>query len=312
MRYDIDLIKKESIGKWRGIFSTLGIEIPKDSKTHGSCPLCGPGNNGHRFRCDDKDGSGSWICTQCGAGDGWSLLQLKFGWTFIDAIAKVNEIVGTVEFEPSPQEEDESKKRERMNNLWKSSKPIDGSDGASKYLRGRGIIIGVDPKQVRYCTNCMEPETMSPMPAMVALIRDNLSNTPIGMHRTYLTSDHKKADINSPKKSLGKTANGSIRLMPCTDTLGIAEGIETALAASQLFSMPVWSAIDAGGLEAFYPPEGVHKVVIFGDNDANFTGQKSAYRLANKLYLKEFNVDEPQIPTVRGDDWADVLRKMTK
>ena len=309
MRYDIDKIKKECIGKWRGIFSALGVLVPENPKDHGPCPICGAGNNGHRFRFDDRNGSGSWICNQCGSGDGWAMVQLKFGWTFIDSVARVNEIVGTVEFEPSPKEEDASKKRERMNSLWKSSKPIDGGDCASKYLRSRGIAIGADPTQVRYCLACPEPETMSTMRAMVAMVRDNKTGDPIGMHRTYLSDDFKKADLKSPKKSIGKMACGSIRLMPVTDTVGIAEGIETALSASQLFDIPCWSSIDAGGMESFFPPDGVRKVVIFGDNDANFKGQSSAYRLANKLYLKDFLVDDPQIPDTRGDDWNDVLMK---
>lgn len=306
MRYDVDKIKKDVTGKWRGVYEVLGITVPKDSKTHGPCPCCGGID---RFRMDDKDGRGTWFCNNCGSSDGWALIQLKFGWSFIESVGKVADIVGTVEFEPSPKEEDSTKKRERMNNLWKSSRPIDGSDCASKYLRSRGIVIGADPKQVRYCMACHEPETKTSMCAMVAMIRDNKTGNPIGMHRTYLTEDSNKADLKSPKKSLGKTACGSIRLIPATDTLGVAEGIETALAASQLFSLPVWSVIDSGQMEAFYPPDGIRKVVIFGDNDANFVGQKSAYRLANKLYLKDFIVDDPQIPPTRGDDWADVLKK---
>ena len=47
--------------------------------------------------------------------------------------------------------------------------------------------------------------------------------------------------------------------------LGIAEGIETALAASYRFGVPVWSAI----LESWEPPTGVKRMIVFGDNDEN-------------------------------------------
>jgi len=56
-------------------------------------------------------------------------------------------------------------------------------------------------------------------------------------------------------------------------------------------------------MESFEPPEGVKTVTIYGDNDANYTGQKSAYILANKLALKGVKVNVI-IPEGVGD-WAD-------
>jgi putative DNA primase/helicase len=308
MHYNIDQIKKDVIGKWLGIYQQLGIEVPADPKKHGACPLCGPGNNAHRFRCDNNEGTGRWICSQCGSGDGWSLVMLKYGWSFMDAVRNIAPIIGSVEFVPSPSEEDESKKREFMNKIWKDSGPLTGGDLVTKYLRSRGIVIQPDTTQVRLNPFCHESETNTQMPAMVCMVRD-VSGKPIGLHRTYLTDKAEKADLKSPRKAIGKTARGSIRLMPATDTVGVAEGVESALSAAQLFDMPVWAVVNAGGMESFHPPEGVRKIVIFADNDATFTGQKAAYNLANRLYLKDFIVDDPQIPVIRGDDWNDVLMK---
>jgi putative DNA primase/helicase len=45
-------------------------------------------------------------------------------------------------------------------------------------------------------------------------------------------------------------------------------------------------------------------VVVFGDNDANFTGQDAAYTLAHRLARQGMQVDV-QIPPVVGTDWAD-------
>lgn len=312
MRIDVDRIKKESTNKWRGIYESFGIEVPPDSKTHGPCPICGPGNNSHRFRMDDQDGSGSFICTQCGAGQGFTLLMLKFGWTFIDAVKEVGKVVNTVEFTPAPKEQYETKKREFMNKIWKDSGPLTGGDFVTKYLRSRGIVISPDISQVHLNASCYEAETKTSMSAMVCMVRDR-DGKPTGLHRTYLTDKATKAELKNARKSIGKTANGAIRLMPVTDTVGVAEGIETAMSATQLFDIPTWAVISAGGMESFMPPEGVRKVVIFSDNDASFTGQKSAYFLANKLYLKDYIVDDPQIPDIRGEDWNDVLmREMNK
>ena len=95
-----------------------------------------------------------------------------------------------------------------------------------------------------------------------------------------------------------------MRLGGAKATLGIAEGIETALAASQRFGVPVWSATNAVLLEAWVPPQGVERVLIAGDNDASFTGQAAAFGLARRLVQKGLAV-EIRIPDQVGKDWAD-------
>ena len=57
-------------GNWREILCLLGVNIPMNKK-HGPCPICGGKD---RFRFDDKDKRGTWICNQCGAGDGLNLV----------------------------------------------------------------------------------------------------------------------------------------------------------------------------------------------------------------------------------------------
>ena len=75
------------------------------------------------------------------------------------------------------------------------------------------------------------------------------------IHRTYLTDDGQKADVPTVKKILGSLPPSSaVRLSEPGSTLGIAEGIETALCAAVRFGIPVWAAISAGGLERWTPP----------------------------------------------------------
>ncbi|WP_042065033.1 primase-helicase zinc-binding domain-containing protein, partial [Aeromonas hydrophila] len=57
-------------GQWPFILAELGLSVPKRGQ-HGPCPACGGKD---RFRLDDKEGRGTWICSQCGAGDGLTLL----------------------------------------------------------------------------------------------------------------------------------------------------------------------------------------------------------------------------------------------
>ena len=58
---------ERATGRWREILPQLGIETRFLVNRHGPCPLCGGKD---RFRCDDRDGSGSYYCNQCGPGPG--------------------------------------------------------------------------------------------------------------------------------------------------------------------------------------------------------------------------------------------------
>lgn len=299
---DIEHIKAESTGRWPGILDSLGVEMRHDGK-HSPCPICPGGKD--RFRFDDKDGQGTYICNQCGAGDGWSLLQKVSGMSFVESVKKVSEIIGVVEMKPVSQKPtiDPSK---ALNDLWKSSLPLKGSDPVCCYLHSRGLVL--QPDDVRYCPTCYESDTKKEFPAMVAMFK-NKNGEAVTLHRTYL-GNKCKADIASPKKIMPgkeKLNGGAVRLFPPKDNkIGIAEGIETAIACNQGFDVPTWAALTSVLLESFEPPKGIREVVVFGDADANFTGHKSAYILANKLYLRDYLVS---VVIPKEGDWADELNR---
>jgi len=73
-RLDFDFIREEARGRWPSILHTLSLAVPSKPMQHGPCPACGGKD---RFRFDDKDGRGTWICSQCDphAGDGFQLIQ---------------------------------------------------------------------------------------------------------------------------------------------------------------------------------------------------------------------------------------------
>ena len=93
-------------------------------------------------------------------------------------------------------------------------------------------------------------------------------------YKPYMTPEGIKAPVEAPKKLYaGGARGGLIRLGEPSDVLGIAEGIETALSARTLFKIPVWSAVSVGGFQNFTKvPDGVRKVVVFGDNDRSYAG----------------------------------------
>ena len=88
-------------GRWPEILAALaGLSDAELSDRHQPCPLCGGTD---RYRFDDKDGSGSWFCNQCGgkdqrggAGSGIDLLMRRQGWSFVEAARQVEAFLGLV------------------------------------------------------------------------------------------------------------------------------------------------------------------------------------------------------------------------
>ena len=96
--YDfISEVARAAVGQWASTFNHLGIEVPASRMKHSPCPNCGGKD---RFRCDDKEGRGTYICNQCGAGDGLDLVAKANGCSPLDAARMVASLVGISEGEP--------------------------------------------------------------------------------------------------------------------------------------------------------------------------------------------------------------------
>lgn len=132
----------------------------------------------------------------------------------------------------------------------------------------------------------------------------------VSLHRTYLDKG-RKAPVKAVKKVLGKELSGcAVRLAETDESgvLGLAEGIETALSASELFGVPVWSVVAAFNFRNFVPPKSVRRIIIFGDSDKNFIGQREAYAGAAEIKQRHPDIEvEVRLPEQSGSDWNDVL-----
>lgn len=296
-----DQVKIDVIGRWPGIMASLGIEV--GDGRHTSCPLCGGVD---RFRFDDKEGRGTFYCNHCGSGDGWKMVCTKLGVDFPEAIKEVAGIVGTVDTTAILKEPGLTK--DKMIEIFKGSKPVAAGDPVHQYLTKRGL--SVIPSVLRYHPACWETETKKNQHAMLAVFH-GVDGVGITMHRTYLTGQGEKLNIEKSKKilpSLRKMTGGAARLFPAGEILGIAEGIETAIAAHENMKIPVWAALSATLLESFEPPLGTKGVAIMADNDRNYAGQKAAYSLASRLELKGITANV-YVPQQAGQDWLDVLNE---
>ena len=152
---DFDAVKRDVIGRWDGIYQALGIEVG-DGK-HTACPVCGGKD---RFRCDNKEGKGTWYCSQCDphSGDGWALVQKILNIDFKEAMEQIGGILGSVEKKPLPKEMEGS--REILNKVFGASAPAKDGDYVSRYLKSRGLTAL--PPALRCSSACWCSETKRP------------------------------------------------------------------------------------------------------------------------------------------------------
>lgn len=291
-------------GRWHGILPALGVAEEFLRNKHGPCPMCGGKD---RWRFDDKRGKGTWFCNGCGNGDGYQLLMAFHGWNFREAAEQVKRVVGFVDPSEQPRETDEARAIANCRKVWEDAEKVTSGDPVWQYLHRR---TGIDliPASLRYHPALPYRHgdgSVSYHPAMVAMVSDEIG-AGVTIHRTYLTSDGNKANVRAVRKLMpGKPlAGASIKLGAVAECIGIAEGIETALAASRAFKAPVWACVSAHGLETWKPTEGIARVIVFGDNDEKFAGQAAAYRIAHRLAVAGIAAGV-RIPETVGTDWAD-------
>ena len=294
-------------GHWRLLLPALGV--PREAMTlkHSSCPFCGGKD---RYRWCDYQGSGSWICNQCGNGDGFDLVVRLTGIPFGVLSIKIRDMLGVGRGPHVELRNEGDDFRDKIRSIWgQTVQPKRGSP-VGLYLTRR--IPGLTSSNgLREHPALFNPATTTRGPAMIAMVQSN-DGHPVNLHCTFLTRDGHKVGAEPSKRVMrGPLPEGcAIRLGPIGQTMGIAEGIESALSASVLNEgMVVWSALNGQLLAKWAPPPAVQLVHIFADNDANFTGQAKAFALANRLVVQSKVQTMVHLPRDAGD-WNDELQTM--
>jgi phage/plasmid primase-like uncharacterized protein len=200
---------------------------------------------------------------------------------------------------------------DRIAYLWRQCRPVTAGDPVHRYLCSRLALNSFDVPECLRLHPAMayvhEGEGVGTWPAMVAPLRARDGRV-LSLHRTYLEPGGRKADVPGPVKKLTGTAGplggASIELhQPERGRIGIAEGIETALAARCASSVPTVAAYCAGNLAAWKWPAGVQRLVIFADADA--AGRAAADELRARALAAHLRC-EVLTPTDDGADWCDV------
>lgn len=293
-------VKDFAHGQWPKIIGQLVGEQYTNPRKHLACPGTGDAGKGTpRFRFADKFGNGNFFC-HCSDGekDGFDLLMCVNGYDFKSAKRDVESLIGECPKDDSYVAQGKTF-AEQMRTKAVSTK-------TSAYLASRGLEVapGLEwIKEIPYHDE--DGKSIGLYAAMAApIMRDGKFLT---YHITYL-SNGSKADVPIVRKILSGPANSgaSCPLYEAAEAMGVAEGVETAIAAKMIFCLPVWAALNTALMAAWEPPAIAKRVTIFGDNDANYAGHAAAYQLAHRLVKKGLEV-EIQIPPTVGHDWNNVL-----
>jgi putative DNA primase/helicase len=191
--------------------------------------------------------------------------------------------------------------------------PLPQSSSASRrtageaYLHKRGIDIAAVPDHGGLRWHPRTPWGRGKTTGcIISRFTDIVTGEPRGIHRRPI-------DGQKPL-TLGTMRGCVVRLWPdeqVTIGLVLAEGIETALAASQVIHrgtllQPIWAAGHAGNMADFPVLAGIEALTLIVDSDASGTGQDSAWKCAQRWRAAGREVVR-LIPRRLGDDFNDII-----
>lgn len=340
-KLDFDQVRASANGRWAQIYGSI-LEF-KDAlasagkNRHVECPVC----KRKRFRLfKDYQDTGGGICTCSDYPDGFMLLRAVWNYGPTDTYELFKRVAETLGGEhsslppvverpkPAPRKLDQralSALQLVHGQLLPISHPSAGPMRA--YLTSRGIDPRGCPPDLMFhpALDYSEQQEdgsykdLGKHPAMVAVVR-TVKGAIVTLHRTYLTSDGKKAPLSEAKKLMPKAvpysiAGSCIRLDAAVDTIHVVEGIETGLSVRAITAEPTWVAISANYLPAFARPPGVTRIVLWVDLDRSGAGNRFSQELADRLMSEGVSVQmyTPHGPIPLAEksvDWNDVHRSL--
>jgi DNA primase len=246
----------------------------------GRCPL--HGEKTASFKVDP--GKQRFICFGCGAkGDAIDFVAAIERVSKGEAIKRLREIVGDERAKPArpaerppPPDARAKKNRELAQEVWRQTETI--ADGLPfDYLtRRRGITVW-DCDRVRWHPRC--PWQGGTAGCIVCPVTDHATGYTTAIWRIWPSMTE---PMKGRRMGLGPAKGSAARLFWAeSDELLIAEGVEDALAAHQLYGLPAWAALSAGNMGALILPARFRRVLIVPDNDP--PGLDGAQRLARRL-----------------------------
>jgi DNA primase len=270
-----------------GVAAKAGVKLHRAGREwKGRCPFHNDNTPSFTIYADDRRAH----CFGCGwTGDVLDMVQKAYGVKLPAAIEMLDSgALRDLEQQLAPAKP-KPDLRPLIDRILRGSSPIEGTP-AEAYLRRRGITVPLlgalrfarlAPPKIEG-NGVLAANGPAPLPAMVAVVSDQAGGV-VGIQRTYLTDDGRKAATTDPKGkvkySLGDVMGGAIRLGPVIpEGLALCEGVEDSLSLMEMGAASAWAAAGAGMLHNMALPALVRSVVIGADADE--AGRMAADRAA--------------------------------
>jgi putative DNA primase/helicase len=282
-------------GRWPQLLSALGINVAPHAH-HSPCPVCGGKD---RFRFDNREGRGTWICNQCGAGDGLNLVERKLDISVKEAAVKVAEILGEVQplavhHDEAAEQKQKDNARHRAAGQAKALVNAARKAAGNAYLKNKGWP---DKEALNLQGSGLHVGGIDFAAGDLVIPLYDLSGHLVNAQ--LINGAGKKCTL------AGGQVTGAAHHFEGNDNtvIWMAEGYATGLTIHALTGETVYVTMGANNfphlaecLREKYPDA---LLLMAADNDENGTGQKKAKEAAN---LVNGNV---AIPLIAGD-WNDV------
>ena len=310
---NIDLIREvthAATDRWPSVLAGLHINVPDSPRKHTACPACGGKD---RFRFDDG-GRGSFICNQCGAGDGLDLIKRVNNCDTTEAAQLAADVLG-IDYRTVKQDEaTASQKREQMKaesqqreqerqrrklaeieqrrglfvSHWQGLAET-AFEGESEYLMNKGLVGFTFP--------------VLPDGSLLLGLVDE-SGT-VSAAQTITQQGEKRLLAGSAKRGAYHAVNAA----DAPQSVLIAEGLATALSVHLIRPEALTvCAIDAGNLQpvaqAMHQRYPNAQIIIAADNDIK-PGEPNTGKDAAEKAAKAVSGWVALPPTVKKADWND-------
>jgi len=252
------MLDEADIERARSRWDIIAADVPlkrRGRELAGNCPFHAEKTPSF-YVAPDK---GFYHCFGCGAhGNAIDFLMRQRSLDFVSAVREILGLPPQRAREaspaalPAPAEPDRDTASE-VAEILAGCGPVTQATAASIYLWMRGLPARQPALLAHPALYCHE--LRQAMPAMVAPITSS-AGVITAIQRFYLVprvdfdSDGKgptdnRAQVRARKKGLGRLQDGAVRLSPAGPRFGLAEGVETSIAAMALYRFPVWAACGA-------------------------------------------------------------------
>lgn len=271
------------------------VRLRQSGSQHiGCCPFH-PDRTPSFVLCDRK---GVFFCHGCGVtGDVFDFVRMRDNVDFAEAKRRLGSNWACDAPPRHRTEKSDHSNRQRAEAIWRDGRPIPGTL-VEDYLRSRGLRLEALPAQLplRFA-NVRHPETGSRLhPALVAAAYGKEGEF-LGIQRTFLTNDGRKAPLQPSKMTLGSIRGGAIRIGSPSDHVVVSEGLEDGL--SVLLATQMTSALVSAGasnMAHILLPDTCRIVTIAADNDDAGTRAASTATHAFEAQGKEVRIMRPPSP----------------